>query len=159
MQQIYADADARAGRYAEAARRMHSALPDRLRAQGSDAVLDQLYPAMGASGSRAAATAALRALVAQARPEEWVVKAFAMGWFARLGAVDDAFAIAEQLRAQFRAENPIGAWSWLWSPELAPFRRDARFQGFVTRLGMIDYWKMYGPPDSCEFSGDKLSCR
>jgi TolB-like protein len=46
-----------------------------------------------------------------------------------------------------------------WSPEMRPFRRDARFQRLVSRLGLIDYWKQYGPPDDCDLHGDVLVCR
>ena len=43
--------------------------------------------------------------------------------------------------------------------EMSPFRRDARFQEFVTRLGMMPYWEKYGPPDDCDLKDGKLSCR
>jgi hypothetical protein len=42
---------------------------------------------------------------------------------------------------------------------MRPFRRDPRFPAFAERLGMIDYWKQYGPPDSCDLTGERLSCR
>jgi hypothetical protein len=47
-------------------------------------------------------------------------------------------------------QSVTNAWSWLWSPELLPFRQDARFQPFVTSLGLMKYWEKYGPPDSCD---------
>lgn len=34
--------------------------------------------------------------------------------------------------------------------EMAHFRQDPRFQAFVTRLGLMDYWKQHGPPDDCD---------
>jgi len=35
----------------------------------------------------------------------------------------------------------------VWLPELAAFRRDARFQEFVAGLNLMEYWKANGPPD------------
>jgi hypothetical protein len=55
----------------------------------------------------------------------------------------------------------IGAtplWQFLWEPEMRPFRRDPRFQAFVTHLKLFDYWKQYGPPDECELKDEKLTC-
>jgi hypothetical protein len=42
---------------------------------------------------------------------------------------------------------------------MRPFRKDPRFQALVTRIGLIDYWKKYGPPDDCDLSDGKLTCR
>jgi len=50
-------------------------------------------------------------------------------------------------------------YSFLWMPEMRPFRLDPRFQAFVTRLKLFDYWKQYGPPDDCELAGERLVCR
>ena len=49
----------------------------------------------------------------------------------------------------------VGAY---WLPEMRPFRRDLRFQAFVTRLGLMEYWKQYGPPDDCDLNDGKLTC-
>ena len=43
-----------------------------------------------------------------------------------------------------------------WLPEMRPFRQDSRFQDYVTRLGLMQYWKQYGPPDDCDLQGGKL---
>lgn len=45
----------------------------------------------------------------------------------------------------------------MWSPVMRPFRQDPRFQGLVERLGLIDYWAQFGPPDGCTLRGTKLS--
>jgi hypothetical protein len=42
---------------------------------------------------------------------------------------------------------------------MRPFRKDARFQSFVKRLKLVEYWKQYGPPDECDLRGDTLVCR
>ena len=46
--------------------------------------------------------------------------------------------------------------NWIWTPELLPFRRDARFQRFAERLNFIDYWSVYGPPDGYELKDGRL---
>lgn len=42
--------------------------------------------------------------------------------------------------------------NWLWQPEpwSRKARRDAAFQAFAQRLGMVDYWKRNGWPDLCQ---------
>jgi hypothetical protein len=42
--------------------------------------------------------------------------------------------------------------------ELKGFRRDPRFQALATRLGLMDYWQQYGPPDDCDLKDGKLTC-
>ena len=49
-------------------------------------------------------------------------------------------------------------WIEVWRPEMRPFRQDARFQAFVTRVKLPDYWMQYGPPDACELRDGKLTC-
>ena len=46
----------------------------------------------------------------------------------------------------------------LWIPELREFRCDPRFQRFVSKLGLIDYWKHSGPPDGCDLRCGVLDC-
>jgi hypothetical protein len=41
---------------------------------------------------------------------------------------------------------------------MRPFRNDLRFQAFVTRLKLPDYWRVYGPPDGCDFRDGILTC-
>jgi hypothetical protein len=117
-----------------------------------------VYAAFGDAAKRPAANASLRAMTARLQPQDWVVKVWSMGWHAGLGDLDAAFALAEQLRAQFAQQAPTNAWSWLWSPELRAFRQDARFQAFTTRLGLMKFWETYGPPDDCELQSGKLTC-
>jgi hypothetical protein len=46
----------------------------------------------------------------------------------------------------------------LWGPDMRPFRRDRRFQAFISRSGLMDYWQQYGPPDDCDLTNGKLIC-
>jgi hypothetical protein len=47
----------------------------------------------------------------------------------------------------------------LWAPELRPFRVDRRFPAFAKRLGYMEYWQHYGPPDNCDLKDGQIACR
>ena len=77
-----------------------------------------------------------------------------------LGDLDLAFDIVKANLDQDVQLGTVGtSWSFLWMPEMRPFRLDPRFQAFVTRLKLFDYWKQYGPPDDCNLVGERLVCR
>ncbi len=79
--------------------------------------------------------------------------------FTQIGALDEAYDLANRSLDGFMRSGSVGsAWGALWLPEMGPFRSDARFQMFVTRLRLIDYWKQHGPPDDCELKDGKLTC-
>jgi TolB-like protein/Tfp pilus assembly protein PilF len=46
----------------------------------------------------------------------------------------------------------------VWAPGMRSFRRDPRFQAYATRLGLMEYWQQYGPPDDCDLKNGKLTC-
>jgi hypothetical protein len=78
--------------------------------------------------------------------------------YALLGTNDVAYELANQcLDRQTQTSAPI-AWNGWWMPELRGFRQDARFHAFATRLGWMDYWQQFGPPDDCEIKNNKLTC-
>ena len=88
------------------------------------------------------------------------------GWYTQVGALDEAHAILNRtLDEHVRNDwpglvfTPTYTLGPSWFPEMRPFRRDPRFQQFVTRFKLIDYWKQYGPPDECDLRGDTLACR
>jgi hypothetical protein len=41
---------------------------------------------------------------------------------------------------------------------MRPFRQDPRFQAFVERLNLVEYWQAYGPPDGCTLDHGKIEC-
>lgn len=157
--QLYADLAARAGRYGEAADMMVSVLSDDVRAAGGEEAVRLVYAAMENPARKPAAIAALKGLTSRLKPGDWVVKVWGMNWYTRLGALDSAYELADQLRLQFAEQSPTNAWAWLWSPELRAFRQDPRFQAFATRLGLMKFWEKYGPPDNCDLKDGKLTCR
>lgn len=80
-----------------------------------------------------------------------------MLWHSCRGALDDAFALAFDSADHYAREGTVGgAWGVLWLPEMRPFREDARFQHFVRRLRLFEYWSEYGPPDGYSLKGERL---
>lgn len=157
--QVYIDAAVRQGRYAEAADMMVASLPPHLQVGENAEAVRRVYAALGDVSRRDEAIRGLRALIRRLEPGDWVVKVYAMQWFSQLGSVEDSLQAGEMLRAQFGSEMVTNGWSWLWSVDMRPVRRDPRFAQFVAHLGMVDYWKKYGPPDGCELRDGKLACR
>ncbi len=69
-------------------------------------------------------------------------------WHAMLGDLDGAFAFLTRTLDHYAQFGTVGsAWGVLWLPEMKPLRADPRFQAFAARIGWVDYWREYGPPD------------
>jgi DNA-binding winged helix-turn-helix (wHTH) protein/tetratricopeptide (TPR) repeat protein len=153
-------ADTRAGRYAEATRKLEAALPTALGRQGGDDAVRAFGAALADPTLRPAAlrsldqlAPALQSADVDARTRGFVLTAMVM-----LGGVDAAYVLAGQLLSS-RPETLWNAdWSDLWLPEMQPFRQDPRFRELVQRLGFADYWRQYGPPDECMLRDASLVC-
>jgi tetratricopeptide (TPR) repeat protein len=159
-QLTYENAASRRGDFAAAAVHMVNALPAEVReARGADTVR-MIYAALADPGKKTAALQALRDLQANGPGmDSGVMLIFAMNWYTELGALDDAYAVAEAGLARLQRTGAIGGnWAGMWLPEMRPFRQDPRFQTFAQRLGLMEYWKEYGAPDNCEFRDGKLIC-
>jgi hypothetical protein len=80
-----------------------------------------------------------------------------MLWLTMLGDLEAAYAFLGRCLEHYAQGGTVGsAWGFLWLPEMQAFRRDARFQDFIARLRLIDYWREYGPPDDCELRDGRL---
>ena len=81
--------------------------------------------------------------------------------YALLEALDTAYESADRCLDQLApgATHHVSALelSW-WMPEFRSFRADPRFQAFASRMGLMEYWQQYGPPDDCDLKGGKLTC-
>jgi TolB-like protein len=90
--------------------------------------------------------------VAPGAAEKWRFARLAMS-----GAVDDAYRLAAQLLATPGARGGRGEEWWvLWLAEMRDFRRDVRFQELVANLGLMAYWRQYGPPDGHDLRAGTL---
>lgn len=131
-------------------------------------VVQQVHKAFDDEAQRGAALTALKHLYPTLQKStanaSVLVRHCMLGvrWYVLLNDVDDAFGLAMHCpdfgggSARGAAANaPLGD---LWGPDMRPFRRDPRFQQFANHIGLMEYWKQYGPPDDCEFLGKKLTC-
>jgi hypothetical protein len=157
---VRARAAARAGRYAAAVAFAVRALPDSLRSAGGEQTMQAFYAALADPVKRPAALVALKNIVPTLKTSvvEGRTRMFFIDAFVMIGALDEAYDLAEWSADQ-RAQAPGSIeWSDAWAPEMRSFRTDARFQALVTRLKLPDYWRVYGPPDECDFKNDILTC-
>ena len=157
---IYAAASARRGSYAQAANYGVKELPPVvLRAGGAD-VVRLVYAALGDPTKKLAAVRALGDLVNKLDMRDISTHFWSdsITWFAQLGALDPAYALANRGFEYAQRSGTIGVWFVLWFPEMRAFRHDPRFQALVARLGMMAYWQSYGSPDDCDLKNGDLIC-
>jgi TolB-like protein len=134
--------DAEQVRLAEAVRLIYAALADPSQKSQALAARSRLYPSSN-----------------PIRLQDIGPCLVASSSYALLGANDVAYELANQCLDRGTQSSFLLAWtSWWWMPELRGFREDSRFQAFATRLGWMDYWQQYGPPDECELKNNKLMC-
>jgi TolB-like protein/DNA-binding winged helix-turn-helix (wHTH) protein/tetratricopeptide (TPR) repeat protein len=148
-------------RYEEAAVHMMNALSPAWRAAGAVDAVTLFYSALVQPSGNEAAVSALRRLEAGLRAEDFgqINSKRLIMWYTNLGALDFAYEAADRALERFALSGMVGtAWGILWIEEMRAFRRDARFQAFVERLGLVEYWSQYGPPDNCELRNGRLIC-
>jgi TolB-like protein len=153
-----------ARRYEEAAQRLSVFLSLGQQTNLDPRILRTAYEAIDDTGQRPAALAGLRELSARLRSAKIDLhrEIHVLMCYSLLGALNDAYEHAGDILDRFEKFGEIGVpgvWGHLWSPEMRAFRRDARFQTFATRLGLMDYWKQHGPPDGFDLHGNTLTCR
>jgi TolB-like protein len=164
---IYASAARRAGRYAEAADVITAAAPADPDSVSAAEVVKLVYAALADPSRRSAALAARSRLYPE-HGESKLAKtntslSACMGSvhnYALLGALDVAYGLINQCLTQQPPETVLlgSVADILWTPEMQGFRQDPRFHSIVTRLGMMEYWKQYGPPDDCDLRDGTLTC-
>jgi hypothetical protein len=90
-------------------------------------------------------------------PASPVLAAQLVTWYTMVGDHDAAYTVAhEAIDRSVRYDTMGLLLTWLWHPELLPFRRDVRFATLVERLDMSAYWQVHGPPDDCTLIDGKL---
>jgi len=152
LPQVYVNAALRAGRFAEAATHMAGNLPPAMQRAGGAEVMTLVCAALADPARRSSAIEALARLTHAPLAEQGLEPFIATDIttaFARLGALDHAYSVAEALLAGAEQRRAVGLGQWVvvWLPEMAEFRRDTRFQALACRLRLFDYWEKYGPAD------------
>ncbi|HEY6456780.1 MAG TPA: winged helix-turn-helix domain-containing protein [Steroidobacteraceae bacterium] len=157
---IYAAVSAHRGRYAEAADYAVKELPPAVIEAGGADVVRLVYSALTDPMKKPAARRALEDLLDKLDMRDISTHFWSdsIAWLAQLGALDSAYALANRGFDYAQRSETIGVWFVLWFPEMRAFRQDAGFQPLVTRLGLMEYWQQYGPPDDCDLKDGKLTC-
>jgi TolB-like protein/Flp pilus assembly protein TadD len=159
---VRSEVAARSGQCVEGGELILPKLPDALRSPAGISTVRQVFAAFCAPTNRSAASRALTVLLRQLKPGALGPQApmQIIVWYAWLGDLDAAFNFANRAVDEYaRSVNVVLSWATLWIPEMRLFRKDPRFQQFLTRLKLTDYWKQYGPPDDCDLVGEGLVCR
>ncbi|MEJ1964611.1 MAG: winged helix-turn-helix domain-containing protein [Gammaproteobacteria bacterium] len=144
-----ARADARHGRFSEAAAHAAQALPSILRANGGAGVVESFYSALAIPSQAARACEALESFVPRLAGVgvDCRTRAFFVSAFAMLGELGAAYDLIDRfLFTRSDAHFSVDL-SDLWLPEMRSFRADPRFEPLVERLGLTEYWRRYGAPD------------
>jgi TolB-like protein len=115
-----------------------------------------------ATGARLYRTSDDAAVAGAARSDVglWIMCSY---YYALMGANDVAYGLFNMFLdgwAPGEALTSVASVSHLlvFSPELRAFRQDPRFQALETRLGLMEYWQQFGPPDDCDLKDGKLTC-
>ena len=81
---------------------------------------------------------------------------FMISAYANFGDMDKAFHMATEAH---RSGTFSGMdWVILWWPGMEAFRQDDRFGKLADDLGMLDYWRKFGWPDSCRPVEQSVAC-
>jgi TolB-like protein/DNA-binding winged helix-turn-helix (wHTH) protein len=159
----YEEAAFHTGRYADAATAARAALDMKNPEQARTAeVVKLVYEALADPGRKAAALAAGARLYPHASAVTMDAAPCLQSSYAYvlLGELDLAYQMANQCldsRAPDALAFGVGNFR-IFATELRPFRQDRRFQAFATRLGYMEAWMQYGPPDDCELKDSVLAC-
>jgi TolB-like protein/tetratricopeptide (TPR) repeat protein len=138
-------------RTAEVARLAYAALADPGQRNAALVARTRLYPTTAA----AAAAGAMRTDLNLCMKSSY--------YYALMAAYDVAYGLANDCLDGWAPGNVPEVFSdysplFWFVPELRPFRQNPRFQVFATRLGLIENWQQFGPPDDCDLKDGKLTC-
>lgn len=149
----------RQGRFADAEQELTEAMSPAARSDGGFEAIQLFYASLSDASRKPAAVAALTAWETSQRAGDLnrLTAQRLMLWFTMLGAIDTAHDVGHHILDRFAPCGAIGCgWGILWMPEMQPFRASLRFQALVSRLGLVEYWRHYGPPDGYALQGGSL---
>jgi hypothetical protein len=141
---------------------------DRLQREAArDAGVQERAPLLGSAVKAKSASAVRRACAHQPADNQ----SLCMLALARVGDLDSAFHLADQLYPSRRGRTPADEERiWLQNPNplplgmitgagAAPLRRDPRYVPLAARVGLIEYWRSGRPPDFCRAPKPEPICR
>jgi TolB-like protein len=138
-------------RTAEVVRLVYAALADPGRRNTALAARARLYPTSGAAAAAGAAHPDVGLGITSSY------------YYALMGANEVAYGLLNECLDRWAPGEPLTSKAsvshlLVFSPELRAFRQDPRFQVLETRLGLVEYWQRFGPPDDCDLKDGKLTC-
>jgi tetratricopeptide (TPR) repeat protein len=148
------DARARRGRAAADATLAACFNPD----PAFEAAVRLYFEALGDPALRGTALDAIHRLIDRGLDQIDVMtrKRFTL-YLAQLGDADGAVAFLSAAVTDLKARGFVGAgWGLLWLTEMREVQRHPGFIPIARELGLIDYWKAFGPPDGYLFDGERL---
>jgi len=149
----------RDGRFSEAAQELTETLSSASRESGGFEAIQSFFRAQSDQSHIAEAIAALQAWEATLRSQDLdlCTAQRLMIWFTMLGDIETAHDVAQRTVDRLESQGTTGnGWGMLWAREMRAFRDSSRFQQLISRLGLMGYWRQYGPPDNCAIRGDLL---
>jgi adenylate cyclase len=160
VREVRAQLAMRDGHFEEAAQELTETLSSSSRAAGGFEAIQSFYRAQSDPSRSDRAITALQAWQAKLQPEDLdcSVGQRLIVWFTMLRAIEAAHDVAQRTVERFASHGTIGnGWGILWTKEMQEFRDSPRFQHLISRLGLFDYWRQYGPPDNCVLRGGLLN--
>ena len=153
------------GAHGDAAAAMSRLIERELAVPEGASVVRAVFAAFAEPAARAAASEAAARLLAEAERSGTIWGHFGnlglfLRWQVGLGNLDAAFAVAGRIVARWSETGQLATASvvCMWSPHMAPFRRDPRFQELVRELDLFRFWHHHGPPDGHAIEDDRLVC-
>ena len=149
------------GRFDDAAQELTETLSPVSREAGGFEAIQSFYRAQSDPSRSERAIAALQTWETKLPPEELDPSAAErlIVWLTMLGAIDAAHDVAQRMLDRLAVHGMIGnGWGILWLRQMHEFRDSPRFQSLLSRLGLFNYWRQYGPPDNCVLRGDLVQC-
>lgn len=159
--EVLASAYLHAKRYDEAARQLTAVLDAGSISQGLDRLVAQAFSSVGDKRRATQAAHDLADYAARTPMESISLRSLTTLLLAMTltGDLDSAYrTTTAYLDSRVEEGVDLRLLMHLWMPEMRPFRRDARFSALAQRLGMMDYWLKYGPPESCKLDARTVHC-
>ena len=134
---VYSSVARRRGDFGEAGAQMAKALPEEVRQSGGADAVKLIYAALGDASKKGAALDALRDLRANsAGMNSSLMVALSILWCTMLGALDSAYAVANEGLDNLRRSGPVGSLDGAMDTRDAPIQAGSALSGIRRSTGL-----------------------